>query len=83
MPFLSPPTLTAAEQHALLQATADHPRDHTIFSLALGTGLRLGEIVGLNVADVFFENGTPRTRVRLRAEIAKGGRAGDVFLPDE
>ena len=27
-------------------------------------------------------DGTPRTRVRLRAEIAKGGRAGDVFVPD-
>ena len=26
--------------------------------------------------------GTPRTRVRIRREIAKGGRAGDVFLPD-
>ena len=82
MPYLSPPTLTQAEQRALLQATAGHPRDHTVFSLALGTGLRLGEIVGLNVGDMFFDDGTPRTRVRLRPEIAKGGRAGDVFVPD-
>jgi integrase/recombinase XerC len=82
MPYLSPATLTQAEQKALLQATAGHPRDHTIFSIALGTGLRLGEIVGLNVADVFFPDGTPRTRVHLRREIAKGGRAGDVFVPD-
>ena len=82
MPYLSPPTLTTAEQRALLEATASHPRDHLIVSVALGTGLRLGEIVGLNVGDVFFPDGTPRTRVRLRAEIAKGGRAGDVFLPD-
>ncbi len=82
MPYLSPATLTQAEQKALLQATAGHPRDHLIFSLALGTGLRLGEIVGLNVADVFFDDGSPRTRVRLRREIAKGGRAGDVFAPD-
>ncbi len=82
MPYLSPPTLTAAEQCALLAVTAGHPRDHLIFSVALGTALRLGEIVGLNVGDVFFPDGTPRTRVRLRAEIAKGGRAGDVFLPD-
>jgi integrase len=66
----------------LLDATSAHPRDHTIFSLALGTGLRLGEIVGLNVGDVYHPDGTPRTRVRLRREIAKGGRAGDVFLPD-
>ena len=75
MPFLSPPTLTQAEQRALLHATAGHPRDHVVFSIALGTGLRLGEIVGLNVADVFYDDGTPRTRVQLRREIAKGGRA--------
>ena len=59
-----------------------HPRDHLIFSLALGTGLRLAEIVGLNVGDVFTGDGKPRSRIRLRKEIAKGGRAGDVFLPD-
>jgi len=82
MPFLSPSTLTQAEQRALLAATAGHPRDHTIFSVALGTGLRLGEIVGLNVGDVFFDDGAPRTRVHLRREIAKGGRPGDVFVPD-
>ena len=82
MPYLSPMTLTHAEQKALLQATATCLRDHTIFSLALGTGLRLGEIVGLNVGDVFLDDGTPRTRVQLRREIAKGERVGDVFLPD-
>jgi site-specific recombinase XerC len=27
-------------------------------------------------------DGRPRNRVRIRPEIAKGGRAGDVFLPD-
>ena len=82
MPTLSPTTLTNAEQRAILRVTAKHARDHTIFSLALGTGLRLGEIVGLNVGDVFAPNGTPRVRVRIRGEIAKGGKAGDVFLPD-
>jgi site-specific recombinase XerC len=30
---------------------------------------------------VYFEDGRARSRIRLRAEIAKGGRAGDVFLP--
>jgi len=53
-----------------------------IVSLALGTGLRLAEIVGLNVGDVFTPDGTPRVRVRVCKEIAKGGRAADVFLPD-
>ena len=31
---------------------------------------------------MFFPDGTPRTRVHIRREIAKGHRAGDVFLPD-
>ncbi len=83
MSHLSPTTLTQAEQRTILRATAKHPRDHLIYSLALGTGLRLGEIVGLNVGDVFNGNGRPRTRIRIRPEIAKRGKAGDVFLPDK
>jgi len=82
MPHLSPQTLTREEMQALLAATAVHPRDHLAFSLALGTGLRLSELTGLDVGDVFFPTGQPRLRVRVRAEIAKRGRAGDVFLPD-
>jgi integrase len=79
--YLSPPTLTREEQRSLLEASTGHPRDHLVFSMALGTGLRLGEIVGLNVGDVFFPDGRVKTRIRLRAEIAKGGRAADVFVP--
>jgi integrase/recombinase XerC len=82
MANLAPQTMTAYEQRALLRATAGHTRDHLVVSLALGTGLRLGELVGLNVGDVFFPTGEPRTRIRVRAEIAKRGRTGDVFLPD-
>ncbi len=82
MPYLAPPTLTQDEQKLILRATAKHPRDHLIISMALGTGLRLGEIVGLNVGDVCSPDGTPKVRVRVRREIAKGGRVGDVFLPD-
>jgi site-specific recombinase XerC len=82
MPHLSPPTLTRAEQRAILRSTSRNLRDHLIYSLALGTGLRLAEIVGLNAADVDTPDGKPKNRVRLRPEIAKGGRAGDVFLPD-
>ncbi len=82
MPYLSPPTLTRVEQEALLVASSAHPRDHLIFSLALGTGLRLSEIVGLNVGDLYFPDGRPRGRDPTAREIAKGGRVGDVFLPD-
>ncbi len=49
MSHLSPTTLTIDEQRAILRATQPNVRDHTIISLALGTGLRLAEIVGLNV----------------------------------
>jgi integrase len=82
MSHLSPTTLTTDEQRLILRATASNVRDHTIISLALGTGLRLAEVVGLDVGDVFTPDGTPRIRVRIRKEIAKGGRAADVFLPD-
>jgi integrase/recombinase XerC len=82
VPHLSPTTLTAAEQHLILRATSGNARDHVIFSVALGTGLRLAEIVGLDVGDVFAPDSSPRVRVRVRAAIAKGRRAADVFLPD-
>ena len=51
MPHLGPTTLTADEQKLILRTTAKHQRDHLIISLALGTRLRLGEIVGLNVGE--------------------------------
>jgi site-specific recombinase XerC len=82
MASLSPTTLTASEQALILRATTGNVRDHTIVSLALGTGLRLAELVGLNVGDVYSPGGVPKARVRVRAAIAKGGRAADVFLPE-
>jgi integrase len=45
-----------------------------VFSIALGTGLRLGELVGLNVGDVYFPDGRVKARIRLPAEIAKARR---------
>jgi integrase len=79
VPHLS---LTTDAQGLIPRATVGNVRDHTIISLALGTGLRLAEIVGLEVGDVFAPDGTPRVRVRVPKEIAKGGRSADVFLPD-
>lgn len=78
----APTTMTAADQTALLAGAARLPREALWSSLALGTGLRLAELVGLDVADAFATGGIPRTRIRLRAEVAKRGRVGDVFLPD-
>ena len=62
MPHLSPQTMTHAEQRAILRATRRNLRDHLIYSLALGTGLRLAEIVGLNVGDVYSPDGKPKNR---------------------
>ena len=49
-------SLTTDEQRLILRTTAGDVRDHTIISLALGTGLRLAEIVGLDLGDVFAAN---------------------------
>jgi site-specific recombinase XerC len=44
--FRAPETMTAAEQAAILRATAaSAPRDHVLYSMALGTGLRLSELL--------------------------------------
>jgi len=78
---MAPSTLTADEQRRLLDATAADPeafRDHMLLAVALGTGLRLHEILALNVGDV-ARDAKPRSRVRLR--VAKGGRTADIFLP--
>ena len=52
--FTTPKTLTKAEQKRLLRAVRAQgsPRDRALLSLALGTGLRLRELRGLNVGDV-------------------------------
>jgi integrase len=63
MPHLSPTTLTTGQQRPILRATAGNVRDNVIFSLALGTGLRLAEIFGLDVGDVFGPGGVARVRV--------------------
>ena len=82
MPTLSPQTLIRTEQSTLLAVTAAHPRDHLAFSFTLGTGLRFVEIGGVDVGGGYSPAGQPNSRIRICAEIAKGGRAADVFLPD-
>jgi integrase len=66
MQHLSPPTPTHCDQKAIHRAMAYNPRDYLIYSLALGTGLRLAEIVGLNDGDVYSPEGQPRNSIRTR-----------------
>ena len=81
----TPTTLTTAETMALLEATsrADKDRrDHVLLSLALGTGLRVSELISLDVGDVSNGKGVKGVW-ELRAEITKGGKGGTIGLPDK
>ena len=49
--------------------------------MALGTGLRLRELLGLNVGDISPDGRQVRRRVVLDPATTKGGRRGEVFLP--
>lgn len=80
-------TLTEREQRLLLQVTGqrrDGFRDHVLYSLALGTGLREHEILALNLRDVFDEAGHAKRRLVLRVfkRSAKNPAPQEVVLPD-
>jgi integrase/recombinase XerC len=84
-----PRTLSDAEQRRLLKASGRHAedfRDHVIFSLALGTGLRESEIVGLNIGDMLRPDGKVRRTIQLRVFKYAGAGADPgaqlVHLPD-
>lgn len=64
-----PRTPTDAEIARVLKvsgARRDGFRDHVILSLAVGTGLRESEIVGLNVGDVLTKDRNVRRVIQLR-----------------
>lgn len=80
-------TLTEQEQRKLLAVTGqrkDGWRDHVIFSVALGAGLREHEILALNVGDVFDDHGRARRRLALRVfkRASQEPAAQEVLLPD-
>lgn len=82
-----PKTLTEFEQRLLLKASGEHRdgfRDHVIFSIALGTGLREHEILALNVGDVFDRDGKARRRLTLRVFKRSSDEADlqEIVLPD-
>lgn len=81
--FVTPKTLTKEEQKRLLRAVRSQgsPRDLALLSLALGTGLRLRELAGLNVGDVCPDGKGVVWKVALDQELTKGRRGGVAFLP--
>lgn len=86
----APKTLTEVEQAALLKVTdsTDAARDHILFSVALGTGLRESELVALNVGDVTNPRtgrATRRVVLSVYKRSSKGEETGvpqEVMLPD-
>lgn len=82
-----PRTLTDVEQVRLLKVTGEHRdgfRDHVIFAVALGTGLREHEIAALDVGDVLHDDGRIRRRIALRIFKRSSNEPAtqEVFLPD-
>jgi len=82
-----PKTLTELEQRLLLKTSGEHRdgfRDHVIFSLALGTGLREHEILALNMGDVFGPDGKARRRIELAVfkRSSEEPAHQEVVLPD-
>jgi len=78
-----PRTLSKAEEVRLLEVVGagGSRRDLALLTLALGTGLRLCELVGLDVGHVAPNGNEVAWRVDLPRAITKGGRGGVAFLP--
>src|ERR1700684_4305680 len=80
-----PKILSDDEVRPLLTATSRAERDlrdHMVILLALTTGLRVGEVVALNVADVKNGKGV-KSLVTLRPETTKGKKPGEVAVPEK
>ena len=80
----TPKTLTDAEVHALLVATGRAERDlrdHVLLLVAVSTGLRVSELVALNISDIKNGKGV-KSVVELRAETTKGSKGGEIVLPE-
>lgn len=70
----TPRTLTKREQRLLLTVTGEHRavfRDHCLYAMALGTGLREHELIAISGGDV-FRGGRPRRRLLLSAFMGTG-----------
>jgi len=82
-----PRTLTETEQATLLKTTGEHARgfrDHMLFALAIGTGLRESELLALDVGDVAGARGKVKRRIVLRVfkRCTDSPAPQEVFLPD-
>lgn len=77
--------LTNPEFKRLLAVVAQRKhaaRDRVALILSHLAGLRVGEIAGLILRDMFEASGDVREQLRVRASIAKGGHERVVFLSE-
>jgi integrase/recombinase XerC len=82
LPRHLPPVLTQREAASLVEDQGgverpDHRRDQAILELLYGTGMRVSELVALDITDVDLR----RREVRIRA--GKGGKERLAFFGDE
>ena len=75
-----PRVLTEDEYTRLRNAASDHPRDAALIELALQTGLRLGEIARLRVADIVLPPPSADTAVGHVRVAGRGSHARTVTL---
>jgi integrase len=72
--------LNAAQSRKLLEAAKDHPQE-TLFILALTTGMRRGELLGLKWQDIDFDNRVLHVKRALsRLPTKMGKEKGDLYI---
>ena len=78
---LAPRSLAPSEARKLLREVKvrGNPRDEAIIATLLYTGLRVGELVSLKMADVTLSE--RKGVIHIRAEVAKGGKEREVPVP--
>lgn len=77
--------LTDPEYKRLLAVVAQRKhaeRDRMALMLSHLAGLRVGEIAGLIIRDIFEADGSVREQLRIRASIAKGEQERVVFMSE-
>ncbi len=69
-----PGVLTRSEVHRLFDAVLNR-RHRIMLALMYGSGLRIGELVALNIRDIDFDSG------RIHVHMGKGAKDRMVVLP--
>ena len=66
----------------IIETTRHAERNRLCFVLSLYSGLRVGEIAALTVADVATQNGDVRREIKLEADQTKGPKGRTVVLSE-